>query len=102
MVLNPTVRQLPTTSNAIRLDGSYLVVIAETGYGAVMATFAWRNAERTGAQITSMTGVFAHSSELQSGVTPVARMLDFINSLDGNIALKRNHITDAARYAADN
>jgi hypothetical protein len=29
-------------------------------------------------------------------------MLDFINSLDGQVALKHNHITDAARYAADN
>lgn len=28
--------------------------------------------------------------------------MDFINSLDGNIALKPNHITDAARFAADN
>jgi acetylornithine deacetylase/succinyl-diaminopimelate desuccinylase-like protein len=29
-------------------------------------------------------------------------MLGFINSLDGKVALKHNHITDAARYAADN
>jgi hypothetical protein len=29
-------------------------------------------------------------------------MLDFINSLDGKVALKHNQITDAARYAADN
>src|SRR3546814_746620 len=29
-------------------------------------------------------------------------MLDFINSLEGKVALKHNHITDAARYAADN
>ncbi|WP_149086976.1 dipeptidase [Pseudomonas prosekii] len=50
----------------------------------------------------TVTGVSAHSSEPESGVNPVARMLDFINSLDGKIAFKHNHITDAARYAADN
>jgi acetylornithine deacetylase/succinyl-diaminopimelate desuccinylase-like protein len=151
----------PVPEYNLALDGSYPVVIAEKGYGTVMATFARRKAEGSGAEITSMTGglatnqipsrsvatlvtntpaelaealqkagadyakrnggnfqidakvanndvtltvtgVSAHSSEPQSGVNPVARMLDFINSLDGNIALKRNHITDAARYAADN
>lgn len=30
------------------------------------------------------------------GGYPVARMLVFINSLDGKVALKHNHITDAA------
>ncbi len=50
----------------------------------------------------TITGVSAHSSDPESGVNPVARMLDFINSLEGNVALKHNHITDAARYAADN
>ena len=50
----------------------------------------------------TVTGVSAHSSEPESGVNPVARMLDLIHSVDGKIALKHNHITDAARYAADN
>ncbi|MEO6679082.1 MAG: dipeptidase [Pseudomonas sp.] len=50
----------------------------------------------------TVTGVSAHSSEPESGVNPVARMLGFIHSIDGKIALKHNHITDAARYAADN
>ncbi|MGE8148632.1 dipeptidase [Pseudomonas frederiksbergensis] len=50
----------------------------------------------------TVTGVSAHSSEPESGVNPVARMLVFIHSLDGKVALKHNHITDAARYAADN
>ncbi|KAF2390872.1 dipeptidase [Pseudomonas frederiksbergensis] len=50
----------------------------------------------------TVTGVSAHSSEPESGVNPVARMLDFIHSIDGKVALKHNHITDAARYAADN
>ncbi|RMO67573.1 putative dipeptidase, M20 family [Pseudomonas syringae pv. aptata] len=50
----------------------------------------------------TVTGVSAHSSAPQSGVNPVARMLDFINSLQGKVALKHNQITDAARYAADN
>lgn len=151
----------PTPNYNLALDGGYPVVIAEKGYGTVMASFARRTAEGKGAEITSMTGglatnqipstsvttlvtdkpaelaaslqqagtdyaqrnggnfevsakvvgkdvkltvtgVSAHSSEPESGLNPVARMLDFINSLDGKVALKHNHITDAARYAADN
>jgi predicted dipeptidase len=151
----------PTPNYNLALDGGYPVVIAEKGYGTVMASFARRDGEGKGAEIVSMTGglatnqipsasvvtlasdkpdelavslqqagteyakrnggnfevtakvvgkdvkltvtgVSAHSSEPESGVNPVARMLDFINSLDGKVALKHNHITDAARYAADN
>lgn len=151
----------PTPAYNMALDGGYPVVIAEKGYGTVMAKFAKRAAEGKGAEITSMTGglatnqipsasvvtlvtdkpaelaaslqkagtefakhnggnfevaakvdgkdvrltvtgVSAHSSEPESGVNPVARMLVFINSLDGKIALKHNSFTDAARYAADN
>ncbi|WP_129973693.1 MULTISPECIES: dipeptidase [unclassified Pseudomonas] len=151
----------PTPEYNLALDGGYPVVIAEKGYGTVMARFAKRKAEGKGAEIISMTGglatnqipsvsvvtlvtdkpaelaaslqkagteyakrnggdfevnakvdgkdvkltvtgVSAHSSEPESGVNPVARMLDFIHSVDGKIALKHNHITDAAHYAADN
>ncbi|WP_367254329.1 dipeptidase [Pseudomonas sp. stari2] len=151
----------PTPEYNLALDGGYPVVIAEKGYGTVMAKFAKRKAEGKGAELISMTGgmatnqipsvslvtlvtdkpaelaaslqkagneyakqhggdfevnakvdgkdvklsvtgVSAHSSEPESGVNPVARMLDFIHSVDGKIALKHNHITDAARYAADN
>jgi predicted dipeptidase len=151
----------PTPNYNLALDGGYPVVIAEKGYGTVMANFAKRKAEGKGAEIVSLTGglatnqipsasvatlltdkpaelaaslqkagaeyakrnggnfevsakvdgkdvkltvtgVSAHSSEPESGVNPVARILDFINSLDGKVALKHNHITDAARYAADN
>ncbi|QZP33002.1 dipeptidase [Pseudomonas sp. DR48] len=151
----------PTPNYNLALDGGYPVVIAEKGYGTVMANFTKRKADGKGAEIISMTGgmatnqipstsvatllsekpadlaaslnkagaayakqnggnfevsakvvgkdvkltitgVSAHSSEPESGVNPVARMLGFINSLDGKVALKHNHITDAARYAADN
>ncbi|MDB5997298.1 MAG: hypothetical protein JWP42_4434, partial [Pseudomonas sp.] len=151
----------PTPNYNLALDGGYPVVIAEKGYGTVMATFPKRKAEGKGAEIISMTGglatnqipsasvatlvsdkpaalaaslqkagtefakrnggdfevsakvvgkdvkltvtgVSAHSSEPESGINPVSRMLVFINSLDGKVALKHNHITDAARYAADN
>ncbi|MFJ7141107.1 dipeptidase [Pseudomonas protegens] len=151
----------PTPNYNLALDGGYPVVIAEKGYGTVMATFARRAAEGKGAEITGLTGglatnqipstsvatlktdtpaelvaslqqagaayakanggnfqvaakvvgkevqltvtgVSAHSSEPESGVNPVARMLDFINSLDGKVALKHNAFTDGARYAADN
>ena len=151
----------PTPNYNLALDGGYPVVIAEKGYGTVMASFAKRKAQGKGAEIISMTGgmatnqipstsvatlvtdkpaqlaaslqkagadyvkrnggnfeiaakvvgkdvkltvtgVSAHSSEPESGVNPVARMLDFINGLDGKVALKHNAITDAARYAADN
>ncbi|MCJ8203191.1 dipeptidase [Pseudomonas sp. RGM2987] len=151
----------PTPNYNLALDGGYPVVIAEKGYGTVMANFARRSAQGQGAEITGLTGglatnqipstsvatfasdkpaelaaallkagseyaknnggdfqvtsqvagkdvqltftgVSAHSSEPESGVNPVARMLVFINGLDGKVALKHNHITDAARYAADN
>lgn len=151
----------PTPAYNLALDGGYPVVIAEKGYGTVMASFARREAEGEGAEIVSITGgmatnqipsksvatlltdkpaelaaslqqvsaeyvksnggdfevdarvdgkdvkltvtgVSAHSSAPQSGINPVARMLDFINSLQGKVALKHNQITDAARYAADN
>lgn len=151
----------PTPNYNLALDGGYPVVIAEKGYGTVMANFAKRKGEGNGAEIVGLTGgmatnqipsasvatlltdkpaelaaslqkagseyakrnggdfevsakvdgkdvkltvtgVSAHSSEPESGVNPVARMLDFINSVDGKVALKHNHITDAARYLADN
>lgn len=151
----------PTPQYNLALDGGYPVVIAEKGYGTVMATFPRRKGEGQGAEIISMTGgmatnqipsasvatfvtdkpaelaaslqkagteyakrnggdfevaakvdgknvrltvtgVSAHSSEPESGVNPVARMLELIHSVDGKIALKHNHITDAARYASDN
>ncbi|TBN36011.1 dipeptidase [Pseudomonas sp. BGI-2] len=151
----------PTPNYNLALDGGYPVVIAEKGYGTVMANFPKRKAEGKGAEIISMTGglatnqipsasvvtllsenpaelaaslqkagadyakrnggnfdvtakvdgkdvkltitgVSAHSSEPESGVNPVARTLDFIHSQDGKVALKHNHFTDAARYAADN
>ena len=151
----------PTPNYNLALDGGYPVVIAEKGYGTVMANFPKRKADGKGAEIVSMTGglatnqipsasvatllsdkpaelaaslqkagteyakrnggdfevtakvvgkdvtltvtgVSAHSSEPESGINPVARILVFINSLDGKVALKHNHITDAARYAADN
>jgi predicted dipeptidase len=50
----------------------------------------------------TVTGVPTHAFEPEAGVNPVARLLGFIHSLDGQIPLKGNHITDAARYAADN
>ena len=151
----------PVPNYNLALDGGYPVVIAEKGYGTVMATFARRNAEGQGAEIISLTGgmatnqipstsvatlvtdtpeelaatlnkagadyarrnggnfevsakvvgkdvvltvtgVSAHSSEPESGVNPVARMLDFISSIDGQVALKHNHVTDAAHYGAEN
>lgn len=151
----------PTPNYNLALDGGYPVVIAEKGYGTVMANFPRRAAEGKGATITGLTGglatnqipsasvatfatdkpaelaaslqkagseyakrhggnfevsakvdgkdvkltvtgVSAHSSEPESGVNPVARALDLIHSLDGQVALKHNEITDAARYAADN
>ncbi len=151
----------PTPQYNLALDGGYPVVIAEKGYGTVMATFPRRKGEGKGAEIIAMTGgmatnqipsasvatfvsdkptelaaslqtagaeyakrnggdfqvaakvdgkevkltvtgVSAHSSEPESGINPVARMLGLIHSVDGKLALKHNHITDAARYAADN
>ncbi|MCU1717091.1 dipeptidase [Pseudomonas sp. 5P_3.1_Bac2] len=151
----------PTPAYNLALDGGYPVVIAEKGYGTVMADFPRRAGTGKGAEIINLTGglatnqipsksiatfisdepesllsalqkagdayvqshggdfsvnakvvdkqvlltvtgVSAHSSSPQSGVNPVARLLDFVAGLEPSIALKHNHITDAARYAADN
>ncbi len=151
----------PTPDYNLALDGGYPVVIAEKGYGTVMASFSKRPGSGKGAEIINLTGglatnqipttsvatltgdnpaqlakqlenagaeyvkrhggdfsiaakvdgkhvlltvtgVSAHSSEPESGVNPVARMLDFINGLGQQVPLKHNHFTDAARYAADN
>ena len=151
----------PTPDYNLALDGGYPVVIAEKGYGTVMASFSKRPATGKGAEIVNLTGglatnqipttsvatlvadnpaelakhletagadyvkrhgndfsiaakvdgknvlltvtgVSAHSSEPESGVNPVARMLDFLNGLGQQVPLKHNHFTDAARYAADN
>jgi len=151
----------PTPAYNLALDGGYPVVIAEKGYGTVMASFAKRPGSGKGAEIVNLTGglatnqipttsvatlvsdnpaqlakqlekagteyvkanggdfsiaakvdgknvlltvtgVSAHSSEPESGVNPVARMLGFINGLGTQVPLKHNHFTDAARYAADN
>uniref|UniRef100_UPI0039B58CA9 hypothetical protein n=1 Tax=Vibrio vulnificus TaxID=672 RepID=UPI0039B58CA9 len=40
-------------------DGGYPVVIAEKGYGTVMANFARRSAQGKGAEITALTGGLA-------------------------------------------
>ncbi|MFJ4063965.1 dipeptidase [Pseudomonas sp. NPDC089996] len=151
----------PTPDYNLALDGGYPVVIAEKGYGTVMASFSKRKATGQGAEIINLTGglatnqipttsvatlvadnpaelaerlekagadyvkrngndfsiaakadgnkvlltvtgVSAHSSEPESGVNPVARMLVFLDGLGQQVPLKRNHFTDAARYAADN
>ncbi|HBM63577.1 MAG TPA: dipeptidase [Pseudomonas sp.] len=151
----------PTPDYNLALDGGYPVVIAEKGYGTVMASFTKRPASGKGAEIVNLTGglatnqiptawvatlisdnpaqlvkhlqqagaryvkqhgsdfsidakadgkqvlltvtgVSAHSSEPESGINPVARMLDFINGLGQQVSLKHNHFTDAARYAAEN
>lgn len=151
----------PTPDYNLALDGGYPVVIAEKGYGTVMASFDKRAASGKGAEIThltgglatnqipttsvatlasdkpaelaaslnkagaeyvkgnggdfkidakvagkdvllTVTGVSAHSSEPESGVNPVARMLVFIDGLGQQVPLKHNQFTDAARYANDN
>ncbi|MFJ4344731.1 dipeptidase [Pseudomonas sp. NPDC089401] len=151
----------PTPDYNLALDGGYPVVIAEKGYGTVMASFSKRAASGKGAEIVNLTGglatnqipttsvatlvadnpadlakrlekagadyvkrngndfgiaakvegkqvvltvtgVSAHSSEPESGINPVARMLGFLNGLGQQVPLKHNHFTDAARYAADN
>lgn len=49
----------PTPNYNLALDGGYPVVIAEKGYGTVMASFAKRKGEGKGAEIISMTGGLA-------------------------------------------
>ncbi|MBT8145337.1 MAG: dipeptidase [Gammaproteobacteria bacterium] len=151
----------PIPDYNIALDGSYPVVIAEKGFGTVMATFPVRSGSGEGAEIVTLTGglatnqipsasvatilsrqpaelareiseagrlyeashgsnfridvnsernsvvltvqgVSAHSSEPESGVNPVSRMLDFLYTLQQQQLFQSNHFTDAASYAAEN
>ena len=151
----------PTPAYNIALDGSYPVIIAEKGYGTVMANFPARQATGEGAEVVALTGglatnqipasstasllserpdalvrllnergsvfaatngsdfqvnarrdgdvvllevfgVSAHSSEPESGINPVARLLAFMESLRAESVFKSNQFTDAARYATEN
>ncbi|MGY2292792.1 dipeptidase [Pseudomonas sp. SDO528_S397] len=49
----------PTPQYNLALDGGYPVVIAEKGYGTVMASFPKRKADGKGAEIVSLTGGLA-------------------------------------------
>ncbi len=49
----------PIPDYNIALDGSYPVIIAEKGYGTVMASFPFRTASGEGAQIVELTGGLA-------------------------------------------
>lgn len=151
----------PVPDYNIALDGSYPVIIAEKGYGTVMASFPVRRGSGEGAELVSITGglatnqipsasvarirtgnpqqlasdlnsygslyratngddfqinaaveddtvvltvvgLSAHSSEPQSGINPVSRMLGFLSYLEEDGLFQNNHITDAANYAASN
>lgn len=151
----------PVPDYNIALDGSYPVIIAEKGYGTVMASFPVRRGSGEGAELVSITGglatnqipsasvarirtgnpqqlasdlnsygslyratngddfqinaavednsvvltvvgLSAHSSEPQSGINPVSRMLGFLSNLEEDRLFQNNHITDAASYAASN
>lgn len=151
----------PVPNFNIALDGSYPVMIAEKGYGTVMAEFPIREGSGEGAEIVSISGglatnqipaasvvriqssrpnqlvsqlneygalymanngdnftvdavaennvvvlkvvgISAHSSEPETGVNPVSRMLGFLHNLNNEGIFQDNHITDAARYASIN
>lgn len=151
----------PTPNYNIALDGSYPVIIAEKGYGTIMANFPVRQGTGEGAEILSITGglatnqipaasvariqtnrpqqlvsrlneygsiyreanggnffidgtvegntvvlsvlgLSAHSSEPQTGINPVSRMLGFLSFLSDEGVFQNNHITDAAQYASAN
>ena len=151
----------PTPNYNIALDGSYPVIIAEKGYGTVMASFPVRQGSGEGAEVLSITGglatnqipaasvariqtnnpqrlvaqlneygslyraangdnfhingsvegntvvlsvlgLSAHSSEPETGINPVSRMLGFLAYLSDEGLFQSNHITDAAQYASIN
>lgn len=151
----------PTPNFNIALDGSYPVVIAEKGYGTIMASFPVRQGSGEGAEILSITGglatnqipaasvariqtnrpeqlvsmlneygslyraaigdnfhidgtvegntvalsvlgLSAHSSEPETGINPVSRMLGFLSYLSDEGVFQNNHISDAAQYADEN
>jgi acetylornithine deacetylase/succinyl-diaminopimelate desuccinylase-like protein len=52
--------------------------------------------------VLRVVGISAHSSEPETGVNPVSRMLGFLHELNSEGIFQDNHITDAARYASIN
>ncbi|MCB1663417.1 MAG: dipeptidase [Pseudomonadales bacterium] len=145
----------------LALDGSYPVVIAEKGYGTVMASFPLREVKGEALRIVGLsgglatnqipqaatahfagnglnrlkrnidqaseayvqqrganfsmqselkddllvlkvTGVSAHSSQPESGVNPVSRLLEFIADNYQAFEIVPNHFTDAAIYGTQN
>lgn len=151
----------PVPEYNIAVDGNYPVIIAEKGYGTVMASFPVRRGSGEGAEIVDLVGglatnqipstatafittsrsaelittlneqgaiyaathgsnftvaattdearvrldvvgVSAHSSEPESGVNPVSRLFDFVNTLHDQGIFQSNHFTDAASYATAN
>ncbi|MBT6057968.1 MAG: peptidase dimerization domain-containing protein, partial [Gammaproteobacteria bacterium] len=54
------------------------------------------------AVVLTVVGISAHSSEPETGINPVSRMLDFLHNLKEEGIFQSNHITDAAQYASMN
>ena len=59
-------------------------------------------ATENNAVVLRVVGISAHSSEPETGVNPVSRMLGFLHDLNNEGIFQDNHITDAARYASIN
>ena len=69
----------PTPNYNLALDGGYPVVIAEKGYGTVMASFARRAAEGKGAEITHLTGGLATNQIPSTSVATLVTELSLIH-----------------------
>ena len=72
----------PTPQYNLALDGGYPVVIAEKGYGTVMATFPRRKGEGKGAEIISMTGGMATNQ------IPSASVATFVSDKPAELAAR--------------
>lgn len=95
----------PIPDYNIALDGSYPVIIAEKGYGTVMASFPSRVATGEGAQIVELTGGLA-TNQIPASSTVFIRseraeaLLQTLNE-EGAIFAARNGSNFAIRAAED-
>tara|TARA_R100001377_G_scaffold76890_1_gene53954 strand:+ start:1751 stop:3499 length:1749 start_codon:yes stop_codon:yes gene_type:complete len=95
----------PIPDYNIALDGSYPVIIAEKGYGTVMASFPSRVATGEGAQIVELTGGLA-TNQIPASSTVFIRseraeaLLQTLNE-EGAIFAARNGSNFAIRAAQD-
>lgn len=100
--------QIPSTATALIITTRPAELIDQLNsqgavYAATHGSNFTVNAAQDGTRVRlDVLGVSAHSSEPETGVNPVSRLFDFVNTLYDRGVFQSNHFTDAASYATEN